>query len=399
MLLDVAAWLCTVSEMARNTAAALLRKLGSRLLLSLITVSVVGVMLLPSAQASRDEVADALEEVARTQQELITTSAALDEALRRLSETNQEKLRSLESSAAAARALSASRMDAANNAAASYVGGDRDDTALLGMLSAKGVAAQTMLRAVADGRQEVVLQNAEAWKGADSYVRTLAASMVEVELDVQRAAAALQSARRAAFAAIEELTRAQQREAERRLLASGATSAGIPHVAMQAYQNASEWALGAASCDAPWWAIAAVGRHESHHGSYLAALLEDGSVVPRLFGIPLDGTRSLVVRDTDDGAMDEDDVWDRAIGPMQVLPQTWTWYAKQYDFDADGNSVEDPHNINDAARLTAAMLCRNGGDLRTEAGLRRGYWGYNPSQGYNDVVFATAMEYAKLGAR
>lgn len=377
-----------------GTAKRRFRRLGARLSVALLAVS-AGIDV-PTAQAGRDDVADALAEVVLTQQALVTASSALDDALSRLAQAQREKLKNTESSAVAARVLAGSRIDAANSAAASYVSGNRDDGALLGVLTANGAAAQAMLRAVADKRHDDVARNAKRWMEADAAVRAVATRMSELEREVRRAASELKNARKAALEAIDKLTRAQQRVAERRALSS---SSGIPDVAMQAYQNASQWALITSGCDAPWWAIAAIGRHESHHGFYLSALMEDGSVVPRLFGIALDGTRSLAVRDTDGGVLDEDPVWDRAIGPMQVIPQTWTWYSANYDLDADGNSIEDPHNINDASRLTAAMLCRNGGDLRTEEGLRRGYWGYNPSQVYNDVVFATAMEYAKLGAR
>lgn len=342
---------------------------------------------------------EALARVAKTQQVLVAASRELDDALKRLAESKSEVIEGDERLVSSATELVVSRVDAANSAAASFVAGGREDGVLVGVLVPEMAGARTMLRAVADGRAALVVQNAANWREAGVALQAAAARMADAEAAVRQAAARLERARLDAVTAIEELAAAKLRAAQNRLLAEDSSITGIPRIALRAYMAASEWAKTDLGCDAPWWTVAAVGRHESHHGSYLAVLMEDGSVLPHLFGIPLDGTRSLAVRDTDNGAMDDDPVWDRAMGPMQVLPQTWSWYAGRYELDADQNTVEDPHNINDATRLTAAMLCRNGGDLRTEAGLRRAYWAYNPSLTYNDTVLGTALEYAKLGAR
>ena len=66
--------------------------------------------------------------------------------------------------------------------------------------------------------------------------------------------------------------------------------------------------------------IAGVARIESRHGTYGGrALRADGSVNRSIIGIVLDGgdgVRAMV--DSDDGALDGDTTWDRAVGPILV---------------------------------------------------------------------------------
>ena len=64
--------------------------------------------------------------------------------------------------------------------------------------------------------------------------------------------------------------------------------------------------------------------------------------------------------------IDGDPDIDRAVGPMQLIPQTWrNWHV---DGGADG--VEDPQNIDDAATAAANYLCRSSIGMDTEAGWR-----------------------------
>ena len=76
--------------------------------------------------------------------------------------------------------------------------------------------------------------------------------------------------------------------------------------------------------------VVAAGRFaESSHGSANGAVLNvDGSVAPPIFGLPLDGKGGRQeIRDTDQGALDGDTQFDRAIGPLQFIPQTWSVVA------------------------------------------------------------------------
>ena len=130
---------------------------------------------------------------------------------------------------------------------------------------------------------------------------------------------------------------------------------------------------------------------ESNHGRFAGAVLRtDGRSTPPIIGIALDGTRSALIRDTDGGRLDGDQVYDRAVGPTQFIPSTWKTYAS--DGDGDGNS--DPLDIDDAAAATAKYLCAAGGDLSTVAGQTRAVFAYNHSDSYVATVLTLAATYA-----
>ena len=79
--------------------------------------------------------------------------------------------------------------------------------------------------------------------------------------------------------------------------------------------------------------LAGVGSVESSHASIGDAGLDaEGVAQPHITGPVLDGSEGVrAVEDTDEGELDGDDEWDRAVGPMQFLPETWQRYA------VDGN--------------------------------------------------------------
>ena len=171
--------------------------------------------------------------------------------------------------------------------------------------------------------------------------------------------------------------------------ASGLAAGGIPSIARAAYDSAA--AAAPAGCGISWSLIAAIGRVESDHGRFAGAVLRtDGRSTPPIIGIPLDGTGTALIRDTDGGRLDGDTVHDRAVGPMQFIPSTWARYAS--DGDGDGNS--DPFDIRDAARATARYLCAAGGDLTTVSGQRRAVLAYNHSDSYVATVLTLAARYA-----
>lgn len=158
--------------------------------------------------------------------------------------------------------------------------------------------------------------------------------------------------------------------------------AGIPDRAVQAYVAAAErTAERNPGCHLRWTIVAAVGQIESQHaaGHKIDAL---GNVSPHIIGAPLDGSAGRAyVPDTDHGAYDDDTTYDRAVGPLQILPTTWR------DAAADGNDDRrlDPHNIDDASASTAQLLCTSGdlGDLVT---LRQALFHYNASETYVAAV-------------
>ncbi|WP_203337200.1 lytic transglycosylase domain-containing protein [Nocardioides limicola] len=171
-----------------------------------------------------------------------------------------------------------------------------------------------------------------------------------------------------------------------------ASTSGIPSVALAAYQRA-EAIINSAdeACNLSWHLLAAIGRVESDHGRFGGnSLDEDGVARPGIYGIALDGTNGTrAIPDTDAGQYDNDTVWDRAVGPMQFIPSTWSVVG----VDADGDGVRDPQNIHDAALAAAVYLCSGTDDLSTEAGQRSAVFRYNRSTRYVDLVLSIAEAY------
>lgn len=175
-------------------------------------------------------------------------------------------------------------------------------------------------------------------------------------------------------------------------LATMAVRTGIPQRALAAYAGvAIAKAEQMPSCGLGWNTLAAVGYAESGHGSFGGASIgEDGAVSPAIIGIALDGGSTEVITDTDDGVIDGDAEHDRAVGPMQLIPQTW----RNWHVDASGDGAEDPHNIDDAVMAAANYLCRSSGDMTTETGWRAGIAAYNSAPAYITKVAAAGTGYA-----
>ncbi|WP_406034953.1 lytic transglycosylase domain-containing protein [Nocardioides sp. NBC_00163] len=177
-------------------------------------------------------------------------------------------------------------------------------------------------------------------------------------------------------------------------LAAGASTDGIPNAALAAYQRA-ETVINAAdkTCDIDWQLLAAVGRVESDHGRFGGSRLgADGVSRPGIYGIPLDGrNKTQAIADTDSGQYDGDEAWDRAVGPMQFIPATWSAVG----VDADGDGQRDPQDINDAALAAGVYLCSGPQGLGNEAGRRAAVLRYNHSRSYADQVLQTLMAYLR----
>src|SRR5699024_5291146 len=79
-----------------------------------------------------------------------------------------------------------------------------------------------------------------------------------------------------------------------------------------------------------------------------------------IIGVQLDGSPGFAeIPDTDGGELDGDPEFDRAVGPMQFIPESWRKYGR----DANGDGRADPNQIDDAAVASARLLCETGGDL------------------------------------
>lgn len=145
------------------------------------------------------------------------------------------------------------------------------------------------------------------------------------------------------------------------------------------------------TCGLGWNTLAAIGYVETRHGTlYGATLGDDGVVTPTITGPALDGDQFKGIPDSDNGVLDGDTTWDRAVGPMQFIPQTWEVYGR----DGNGDGIADPQNIDDAALSAAALLCARGGDLTNSNNWIRAIHAYNQSIEYNHQIVDAANRYA-----
>ncbi|MEV6432035.1 lytic murein transglycosylase [Nocardia sp. NPDC051463] len=166
---------------------------------------------------------------------------------------------------------------------------------------------------------------------------------------------------------------------------------GVPGIAIAAYQSA-ERTLAAENpvCGMPWDLLAGIGRVESTHAFGGKADAEGNPLTP-VYGPVLDGSLSgnNVIHDSDSGALDGLAGYDRAIGPMQFLPETW----KHYGADGNGDGIADPQNLFDAALTTGKYLCDGGLDMHDLAQQSRAILRYNNSMAYVANVMAWATSY------
>ncbi|HEX2895622.1 MAG TPA: hypothetical protein VHO29_16590 [Marmoricola sp.] len=175
---------------------------------------------------------------------------------------------------------------------------------------------------------------------------------------------------------------------------AGASTSGIPSVALSAYQRAAQIIDAAdTTCNVPWELIAAIGRVESNHGQYGGNTLNSNGIAePGIFGPTLDGKNGTqAIMDTDGGQLDKDPVYDRAVGPMQFIPSTWA----SVKVDADGDGQRNPQDINDASLATGVYLCSGNDNLGTRAGQQSAVFRYNHSQSYVDLVLRIMEAYSQ----
>ena len=165
----------------------------------------------------------------------------------------------------------------------------------------------------------------------------------------------------------------------------------IPRTVLDAYQRAARSiAASDSSCHLPWWLLAGIGRIESGHaagGRVNAAGTTNGTILGPVLNGSLAGT--AVIRDTDRGRLDGDGRFDRAVGPMQFVPATWSGYAA----DGNGDGVASPDNVYDAALTAGRYLCAGSLDLATDDGLTRAILRYNDSASYLKSVMAWGIAY------
>lgn len=177
-----------------------------------------------------------------------------------------------------------------------------------------------------------------------------------------------------------------------------AEQTAIPVAALRAYGNAALIAAEAwPQCNLTWNTLAGIGQVETRHGSYSGKLFEsrsidtNGFILPPILGPALDGSPGFAeIKDTDGGKLDSDTEYDRAVGPMQFIPSSWTRYGR----DANGDGEANPNQIDDAALSAAHLLCDRGRDLATPEGWSEAVRSYNFSNDYLIDVRDAAASYA-----
>lgn len=176
-----------------------------------------------------------------------------------------------------------------------------------------------------------------------------------------------------------------------------AAETDIPPAALRAYANAELIAAQSwPECHLRWNTLAGIGYVETRHGTYSGHLFSSQSIddkgyaLPPIIGVALDGSPGFAdVADTDNGELDGDSEHDRAVGPMQFIPESW----KRYGRDANGDGYPDPNQIDDAALTAANLLCQ-GRDLSTPEGWAGAIAAYNQSEQYLIDVRNAAAAYA-----
>ncbi|HEX5143479.1 MAG TPA: lytic murein transglycosylase [Mycobacterium sp.] len=165
---------------------------------------------------------------------------------------------------------------------------------------------------------------------------------------------------------------------------------GIPGAVLDAYQFAQRTlAAIRPGCHLSWSVLAGIGRIESGHASG-GRVDASGNTLGPILGPQLDGSPGMAaIPDTDHGQLDTDLVWDRAVGPMQLIPSSW----RSYGVDGNGDGVANPNNIYDATITTGIYLCAGGADLADPAQLQAAVFRYNHSASYVDIVLRWAQAY------
>jgi membrane-bound lytic murein transglycosylase B len=175
--------------------------------------------------------------------------------------------------------------------------------------------------------------------------------------------------------------------------AERAPALDMPVLALEAYAYGARVAqVENPGCHLSWTTLAGIGMVESRNGTYRGAVIApNGDVTPPIRGVRLDGTNgNLRIVESDDGALDGEPGYERAMGPMQFIPETW----RLYGVDANNDGVISPDNFDDAALSAAGYLCWRGKNLATPRGWMNALRAYNHSDQYARTVRDWATAYA-----
>jgi membrane-bound lytic murein transglycosylase B len=293
----------------------------------------------------------------------------------------------------AERAVESTRDELRDVAVARYIQGSTSDLLAVALndldRGTEAVGRAVVFAQISDDRIRAVLDALADRSAAEAALDTAVEDRADVEEDLADATAD----RDRAAADDDRLTAVvedRQLDADRARALALVAGTDLPLVALDAYWRAQRaMAAERPACGLTWWALAGVGRSESNHGRFGLTLLEpDGETSAPIIGRRLDGTGSTrVIIDTDDGLLDGDTEFDRAVGPMQFLPGTWRRNGR----DGNNDGVADPHNLYDATLGAAKLLCA--GPMRSKPDMLAGFFRYNRSQAYAERVLARAYGY------
>lgn len=169
---------------------------------------------------------------------------------------------------------------------------------------------------------------------------------------------------------------------------------GIPPRALASYSGAAiKLREEQPGCGLGWNTLAGIGWVESEHGTLHGGhIAGNGATKPPIYGVPLSGQHDTEqLADTDGGAFDGDAEWDRAMGPLQFVPDTWA----QWGADGNGDGVSDPQQLDDAALAAARYLCHVGGDLTVPENWIAAVSAYNSPVEYVNRVADAANAYGQ----
>ena len=153
---------------------------------------------------------------------------------------------------------------------------------------------------------------------------------------------------------------------------------GIPAVMLLAYRRAQQiMATQQPSCHLPWWLLAGIGQVESDQADGGRVDAQGNTLTP-ILGPVLDGANGYAALPASGGG------WQRAIGPMQFLPSTWSTWG------GGGN----PNNVYDAALAAGRYLCVGGWNLSDPAQQVMAVFSYNHSDSYVQLVLSWAYAFA-----
>jgi membrane-bound lytic murein transglycosylase B len=284
-------------------------------------------------------------------------------------------------------------------AVAAFVAGGEDERLNTALVSETPAISEGDRRDVLGGlTMDVLLAERAAYRARIATAReradAAAAEITDAQAELQDLRAGRPDAVRAEVDKATAVAEERVRYEEARVLAT-VDGVEFPLVALDAYFRAAESIEEERpACGVRWWAIAGISRVEGRHGTYGGTELRpNGDTTRRIIGIQLNGTNATaVVGDSDGGTLDGDPAFDRAVGPMQFIPQTWS------RFQADGNEdgTTSPFNLYDATLAAAKYLCTSSSGLDDDPGLRTAYFSYNHSVPYVDAVLGYARLYERM---